>query len=77
MELRQQYGGGEERSRIRVVQMDNFKVRLDVRRLDGMPNAWVSELWSVKKVDERIEESVLRWLRHTEKMGNTRSAKKK
>ena len=49
--------------------MDNFKGLLGIRRIYRVPNARVRELCGVKKgLDERIDEGVLRWLGHVEKM---------
>ena len=48
-------------SRIRVVQMDNLRGLLDIRRMDKAPNARIRELCGVKKVvEERTDEGVLR-----------------
>ena len=45
---------GEERSRIRAMQMDNLEGLLDVRRMDRVPNARIRDLCGVKKgLDER------------------------
>ena len=53
----------EERSRIRAIQMDNFRRLLSMRRIDRVPNARIRELCGVTKgVDERIDKGVLRWL---------------
>ena len=58
----------KERSRIRVVQMDNFRDLLGVKRMDSPLNAWIRELCrATKGVDERIDEGVLRWFGHVEK----------
>ena len=35
----------EERSRIRVVQMDKIRSLLGIRRMDRVPNAWIREMW--------------------------------
>ena len=52
----------KERSRIRAVQMDNLRDLLGIRRIDRVPNARIRELCRViKGIDERIDESVLRW----------------
>ena len=39
----------KERSRIRAVHMDNFRVLLGIRRMDRVPNARIRELCVVKK----------------------------
>ena len=49
------YGGDtmlwkeKERSRIRAVKMDNLRGLLDIRRMDKVPNAWIRELYRMKK----------------------------
>ena len=51
---------GEERSRIRVVQMDEIRSLLSIRRMEWSPACTNEELCRVEKgVDERIEEDVL------------------
>ena len=48
-----------------------------IAKLNRVPNAWVRELCGVKKVlDERIDEGVLRWLGHVEKMENNKIPKR-
>ena len=67
----------KERSRIRVVQMDNFRGLLGIRSMDRFLNAWIKELCRVKKwVNERINEGVLLWFGHAERMENDRIAKR-
>ena len=39
----------EERSRIRAVQMNNFRGLLGVRRMDKVPNARIRQFYRVKK----------------------------
>ena len=49
--------------------MDNLKGLLVIRRMDKVPNALIRKLYRVKKgLDERIDEGVLRWFGHVEKM---------
>ena len=46
--------------------------------MDRVPNARVKELCGVKKgLDERIEESVLRWFGHVERMERGMISKKR
>ena len=46
----------KEKSRIKVVQIDNLRGLLNIRSIDRVPNARVRVLCGVKKrVDERIE----------------------
>ena len=67
----------KERSRIGAVQMDNLRGLLGIRRMDRVPNAQIIELWLVTKgVDERIDEGVLRWFAHVERVKNDRFAKR-
>ena len=67
----------KERSRARAVQMDNLRGLLVIRRMDRVPNARVRELCGVTEVvDERIDEGVLRWLGHVERMENDKFAKR-
>ena len=52
----------KERSRIRDVQMDNFRGLLGIRRMDTVPNRWIRDLFRVRKgLDERIDEGMLQW----------------
>ena len=67
----------KERSKIRAVQMDNLRGLLGIRRMDRGLNARIRELCGVKKgIDERIDESVLRWFGHVERMERDRIAKR-
>ena len=67
----------KERSRMRAVQMDNLRGLLGIRRMDRIPNGRIRELCGVRKVlDERIDESVLRWFGHVERMERDRIAKR-
>ena len=67
----------KERSRIRDVQMDSLIGLLGMRRIDKVPNAWIRQLCRVTKgVDEKIDEGVLRWFGHVERMENDRIAKR-
>ena len=67
----------EKRSRLRAVQMDNLKGLLGIRRIDRVPNARIRELCGVRKgLDERINEGVLRWFGHVERMERYKIAKR-
>ena len=67
----------KKRSRIRVVQMDSLRGLLGISRMDRVPNARIRELWGVTKgVDERIDEGVLWWFSHVERIENDRIAKR-
>ena len=71
----------KERSRIRTIQTDNLRSFLGIRRMDEAPNARIRELWGVmcrvtKGVEERIDEGVLLWFDHVDRMENDRIAEK-
>ena len=67
----------KKRSRIRAVQMDNLRGLLGIRRMDKFRNALIRELCGVTKgVDERIDEGVLRWFGHVERMENNMITKR-
>ena len=45
--------------------------------MDKVSNAWIRKLCKMtKRVDERIDEGVLQWFGHVERMKNDRIAKK-
>ena len=54
------------------------EVCLDIRRMDRVPNAQNREVCGVTKRgrDERIDESILRWFGHIERMEDDRIAKR-
>ena len=57
--------------------MDNYRGLLGIRRVNRVPDAQISELFEVtKRMDERINESILRWFSHIERTGNDRIAKR-
>ena len=67
----------EEIFKIRTVQMDNLRSLLRIRRMDRVPNARIRELCGVTKgAVERIDESVLRWFDHVERIENDMFAKR-
>ena len=50
---------------------------LGIRRMDKVPNAWIRQLCGVTKgKDQKIDEGVLRWFGHVERMENDRIAKR-
>ena len=68
-------GREKERSRIWAVQMDNLRGLLGIRRMDKVPNKRIRRLCGVTKgMDKNIDEGVLRWFGHLEKMENDRIA---
>ena len=67
----------KERSRIRATQMGSLRGLVDIRRMDRVPNVRIRELCGVKKgLDERIDEGVLRWFGHVERMERDRIVKR-
>src|SRR5678815_5828185 len=57
--------------------MDNLRGVLGVRRIDKMRNERIRELCGVKKgVNKRINESMLRWFGHVERMNGSRLVKR-
>ena len=66
----------KERSRISLYRCC-LRDLLGIRRMDKVPNARERELRGVTKgVDEKIDEGVLRWFGHVERMENDRIAKR-
>ena len=50
---------------------------MGIRRIDRVPNARIRELCGVRKaLDERIDEGILRWFSHVERMESDRIAKR-
>ena len=67
----------KERSRIRAVKMDNLRVLLGIRRMDRILNLWIRELCKVtKEIDKWIDEGILWWFCHVERMENNKIAKR-
>src|SRR5678816_1261878 len=67
----------KHRSKVQCVQMDNLRGVLGVRRIDKMRNELIREWCGVKKgVNERINESMLRWFGHMERMNDSRLVKR-
>ena len=61
----------KERSRIRAVQTDSLRGFLGSRSMDRIPNKRIKELCGVMKgIDERIEEGILLWFGHVERIEN-------
>ena len=57
--------------------MDILRGLLGITRMDRVPNARIRELCGVKKSrDERIDEGVLRWFAHVERMERGAIAKR-
>ena len=56
--------------------MSNLRNLLGIRGMDRVPNAQIRQLCGMTKgVDEKINEGVLRWFGHVERMENDRIAK--
>ena len=67
----------KEGSRARAVHVDNLRGLLGIRRMDRLPNARIRELCGVRKgIGERIDESVLRWFVHVERIERDKISKK-
>ena len=50
----------KERPRSRVVQVDNIRSLLGIRKMDKVLNAWIMELCRVRKgMDKKIDKGVL------------------
>ena len=61
--------GGTERSRIRVMQIDNLRSLQGIKRIDRVPNELIRKLRGVAKgVDEKTDERVLCWFGHIERI---------
>ena len=66
----------KERSRVKTVQMDNLRGLLGIRMMDRVPNARIRSLCGVRKdLDERIDQGVLQWFGHVERMERDRTAR--
>ena len=62
----------KERFRIRAVQMDKLRGS-GIRKTDRIPKVRIRELSGVtKRLDERIDEGVLRWFGHVERVEGNR-----
>ena len=49
--------------------MDNLRGLLGIRRMDRVPNARIREMCGVVKgVDKKIDEGVLQWFGHVERL---------
>ena len=65
------------RSKVQAVQMDNLRGILGGKRIDKMRNEHIRELCGVKKgVTERVNEYILRWFGHMERMDVNRLVKR-
>ena len=57
--------------------MDNLRGLLGIRRMDRVPNTWIREFCRMMEgVDKRIDEDVLRWFAHVERMEKDRITKR-
>ena len=67
----------KDRSRIKAIQMDSLRGLLGIRMMDKAPNARIRESCGMTKgIDEWIDEGVLRWFGHVERMEDNRIAKR-
>ena len=62
-----------ERSTIKDLEMDILRGLLGIIKIDRRPNIRIT---MTKGMDERINESVLRWFGHIERIGNNMIAKR-
>ena len=58
---------------IRTVQIENLRGPLGIRKLDRVPNSWIREV--AKRLDQQIDESILRGFGHIKRMGKDIIAK--
>ena len=65
-----------ERSRIRTVQMDNLRGLIGIRRMDSPKYTNKGVVQNGDGVDKRIDEGVLQWFGHVERMEKNRIAEK-
>ena len=57
--------------------MDNLRGILGIRRMNKVPNAQIRQLCGVMQgVDKKIDEGVLQWFSHVERMENNMIAKR-
>ena len=57
--------------------MNNLRGLLRIGKMDRVPNARIREFCGVKKgLDERIDEGMLQWFAHVERMERDRIAKR-
>ena len=55
---------------IKAIKVDSLRELLSTRRIDGMPNAWVTELCGMRKgMDEKIDDIVVKSYWKSEKVG--------
>ena len=67
----------KEKFKIWVVWMNNFRGLLGIRRMDKVLNAQIRQLCRVMEgVNEKIDEDVLRWFAHVERMEKDRITKR-
>ena len=62
----------KDSSRIMAMQMDNLRGLIGIRRMNRVPSARIRELCGVAK---GVDESVIRWFGHIERIENYRIAK--
>ena len=65
------------RSKVQAVQMDNLRSVLGVKKIDKIRNEFIRTVCGVEKgINERVNESVLRWFGHVERMDDSRMVKR-
>ena len=56
--------------------MDNLRGLLGIRKMDRVPNARIRWLCGVKGLNEMVDEGVIRWFGHVERIERDRIAKR-
>lgn len=63
-------------TKMQSVQMNDLRGMLDVRTIDKMRKDYIRKMCDVKKkVNEKINASILRWFEHMERMDKCRHVK--
>ena len=65
-----------ERKRMEAVEMNCLRNICGLRRIDRVPNVKIRRCGKKVSVSQRIDQGVLRWFGHIERMGDKRMAKR-
>ena len=65
-----------ERKRMEAVEMNCLRNICGLRRIDRVPNVEIRRLEKIVSVSQRIDQGVLRWFGHVERMRDERMAKR-
>ena len=69
MVVRHCYGRRRRSLGLRLYRLDNLRGLLGISRMDKVPKVWIKELFGVTKgVAEGIDEGILWWFGHVERM---------